>query len=189
MYLCSVWLSGSHFAFRIKFKLVSLVAEVLHILALNVLQLISQHSPHVTSLRQQPAGPDWSPLTWVPLHRLFPPLRCLRFSPLSFCSANSYSPLQGSGHAFHYLGSFFYQKLVLVPPSCWLLSLPRHPIQLCKTLTEPYSPRCARSLAYPQGKHTVNAFEQVSLIVELMTFHVKNDNSHKLRFSLFFFFY
>lgn len=55
----SVSLNGSPLAFRTKFKLISLVVEVLHDLALNVPSLMSHHTPQATSLWQQPAGPDW----------------------------------------------------------------------------------------------------------------------------------
>lgn len=160
------------------------MAEVLHKVALNILQPhLSPYSPRcfppATASRSRP----------IPSH-LSTTAQVIGYShswraPTSLPSPSAYlTPTPPSRHraSVRLPGFTFLFKLLSVAPCSWPPALPHHPVQPCEKLPKSYSPRCPNIIGYPWRKHTVNVFEQMSDVTELMTFHVKrNDCSQRVR--------
>lgn len=170
------------FAFRIKFKLVSLVAGGLYDLVLQ---------PHLPPFYFPPATASSSRLFASHLSTTVQVIPTLGISPLltPLCLANSYSPYKAQAKSLTLQVQFsikiFTWASLLLTLSPTMPTLPTLWETLWLSLTHPNVPG---SWAI-QSEHTVNFFEWMSDIMELMNewYHgtdvKKNDNSHRVRFS------
>lgn len=149
----SASLNGSPFAFRIKFKLVSLVAEGLYDLAPNVLQpqLPPYHPCYIPRGTVSTSRPITSLLSTT-VHVIPTPRMSPLLSPL--CLANSYPHLLGLGQLSRSTSLLKFSSGPLWPPAP-----PHQPFQPCEKFSKTYLPKCPRILGYTQNEHTANIFE------------------------------